>query len=351
MGVGFEELLIIKPVNGRSHPQHTFHTAQIRDRFCIDPFTAVFHAFHWYDVIIITDQFIRFFTESGVVFRLPPVAEIAVLIIVGAGGIKGVGDLMGNGDPDHGVFFLPGHIQAVDAAAQDPGGDTDRILGRRVGGVDLLGRVFPFVLIHFLIDIGDAGFQVILTDDHHGICQCAAFFFAFDPQIGIILGLFRITDLGPDGIQLLNSLFPGGFGQEIFLLQHGPVFPDDIIRQLRDICLDISADVFLTVKLADGAGQIVFDTVISRRFVFNLALDSGSLMMQGAVQVIGVPVQQFDIFDTVLCHQIGFHTADIVFRIQVTHTGQPFRLCQVIGPGGIHLHALQHGGQGEMSLL
>ena len=149
----------------------------------------------------------------------------------------------------------------------------------------------------------------------------------------------------------MNSLFPGGFGQEIFLLQHGPVFPDDIIRQLRDICLDIGADVFLTVKLADGAGQIVFDTVISRRFVFDLALDSGSLLMQGAVQVIGVPVQQFDIFDTVLCHQIGFHTADIVFRIQVTHTGQPFRLCQVIGPGGIHLHALQHGGQGEIALF
>ena len=200
----------------------------------------------------------------------PPLAQIAVLVELGALVVESVGHLMTDDHSDgtivEGVVGL--HIE--ERRLQNTCGEADLVGGRVVVGVHRLGSHIPDRIVHGLVqllidhivDAPDGGSLDVLP------------VVAADLEVRVVAPLVGISDLDDEGIELLMCHCLRGVRHPLLSIDALSEGHLQVAHQLRHAFLGGSGEVLLDIQLTYSLAECSFcgtDGTLPARTVFLLA--------------------------------------------------------------------------------
>ena len=177
-----EETVVIEVFFIGCDAEHAFDAGQVCDRFCVEHGTVDRIIRDGLKPVVVVYKLLRALVEFAVVVLCPPVAEIALFIVLPSGSIKSMGDLMRHDDTDMSQFFFTGHLIAVENTAQNSRRDIDGIVKRIVVSVDILRRCDPNGAVDGLVDLICDRQAGLFGDGDPGVDQASALFGALEIQ-------------------------------------------------------------------------------------------------------------------------------------------------------------------------
>ena len=147
---GAEEDIVIKVFPVRGDAQHDPHAAHIRTRLAGHDVTVEILPLPGMHVVVVIGQLLVKRKECIIVVLRPPAGQVAILVVLGAGGVERVGNFM----PDHPahltVQLLVAHVSAIQYTPAISAHNINGIALLVVEAVDSIRCSSPFVLIYRL---------------------------------------------------------------------------------------------------------------------------------------------------------------------------------------------------------
>ena len=351
-----EEAVVVKIVLARGDAQHAFDAGQVGDGLGVQHGAVDLDVLHGLKAAVVVDQLLGALVEAAVVLLGPPVAQVPPLVILAAGGVEGMGDLVGNDDADMAQLLLVGHFVVVEFSAQDACGYVDGVVERVVVGVDLLGIGDPGFAVDGLVDLLRVQAAGLLRDGDAGIDQGAALVGAGEIEKVVKVGiLFAEVLLAGDAdgeiVQLFNGLRAGPVGQKVGGLEHGVILVQDVIDEFCDVSAGPVGDVGLGVDIAQLGAQDAVDGIAGGLFVLDLAGGAGEDVLDHDLAVVAVVIEQVHELEDIGDQEVGLHLVQMFFVVELAHAGQPLGLLEDKDLGFLEAGALEHAGQGKIALL
>ena len=147
-----EELLVIKIRLILCNGKYTLHTANIRNSLSLIDFTIAMKSFIYSNAVKVVHHFLGPFIEGCLILWCPPFLHVTVFIELGAGGIKAMGNFMGNNHTYTAHFFLIGIIAVIKYSVENACRNINGIVSYIVHGIDGVGRnpVYFHLAVHLL---------------------------------------------------------------------------------------------------------------------------------------------------------------------------------------------------------
>ena len=269
-------------------------------------------------VVVILHLFVA--REEGiVVFLRPPGGHIAILVILRAGGVKGVGDLVADHGAERAEQLLVGHVAVVGAALRECAEDRDGIVRPVIEAVDGRRRSVPFLLVHrlgiFLYALGD----IVSPDAPVGLPEGAAVLGSLKVQLlaAVFLPAVGIEAAGLDAFQLLDGFFAGRVGEEVGLFDDPVIGVQDLKHHVVDAVLVLLLEVGPGVKLCHGPHQRSGSRGGEHRLIVEHAACAGDGVVTGITPLIALAVQAARRADRAVYNEIVFDQRQVFIGVQL----------------------------------
>ena len=186
--------------------------------------------------------------EAGGILVLPPVVQVAVLVVVAALVIEAVGHFVSNHHTDGTIVESVVGIHVEEGFLQDTGGEADLVGGGIVVGVDGLRSHAPFGLVDGLVNLGDhvGNVELVGADD---VGEVAV---VLDFETAIVTPLVGITHLDHDGGEFLDGALLGALAHPFGIVDtHGKSLLQ-IVDHLHHTVFGLRGEEACHVELAKG---------------------------------------------------------------------------------------------------
>jgi hypothetical protein len=196
--------------------------------------------------VVLLDQHRGLGLEVLVVGLGPPVAQVAVAVVLGALVVEAVADLVADHGADAAVVDRVVRVGVEERRLQDRGREHDLVHLRVVVGVDGLRRHAPLVAVDRLAQLVDfaVGFDHART--HHVADQVVT----LHHQLRVILPLVRVADLRRELGQLGLRFLLGGRAHPVELVDRLLVGGQQVLHQRFHARLALGREVLGHVQLA-----------------------------------------------------------------------------------------------------
>ncbi len=295
------------------------------------------------DFIEPVNQHLCVLLETGGILGLPPVVQVAVLVVVAALVVETVGHLMTNHHSDGTIVESIVGIHVEEGFLQDACGETNLVGSGVVVGVDRLRSHAPFGLVHRFVNlrhhIGDV--ELVAADN---ISEVAV---VLDFQATIVAPLVGIAHLHHNGGQFLDSALFGTLAHPLCIVNaHGESL-FQIVHHLNHAVFGGSGEVTLHIELTQSLAHCTVNRV---GYTFpagtNLlgTAESAAVELEVGIHEIAAQVacSRVDYIPSIVCLD-GFQTLGLVQSLA--------HLLEILGLAHVETGELGQTDFGEIGLI